>query len=109
MIATLATSQKWVHCKIEEKKNIESQEAHHPRISSSPPPKQKTQRKKEKKRKNTHPVHQVLTKLLCAAHHPRAPVGLLMRFFFSISYSVKLRNCQLLQAHMIYNNLKLWH
>jgi hypothetical protein len=108
MIATLATSQKWVHRKIEKKKNIESQEAHHPRISSSPLQNKKPKGKK-KKRKNTHPVHQVVTKLLCAAHHPRAPVGLLMRFFFAISYSVKLRNCQLLQAHMIYNNLKLWH
>jgi hypothetical protein len=78
MIATLATSQKWLHRKIEEKKTLNSKPT--TLASAAAPSKTKTQRKKEKK-KNTHPVHQVLTKLLCA-HHPRAPVGLLMRFFF---------------------------
>jgi hypothetical protein len=79
MIATLATSQKWLHRKIEEKKTLNPKPT--TLASAAAPSKTKTQRKKKNKKNNTRPVHQVLTKLLCA-HHPRAPVGLLMRFFF---------------------------
>jgi len=55
-----------------------------PSHQQQPPPKQNPKEKKEKK--NTRPVHQVLTKLLFA-HRPRAPVGLLMRFFFNLLLS----------------------